>query len=74
MKILKRLSSKDNIRHSLIGLDDEILIVEFYEYGKRVGEIEYPDKAYHYVEDAAENWTTGVMTHETISKYNKKVA
>ena len=73
MKILKRLSSKDNIRHSLIGLDDEILIVEFYEHGKRVGEIEYVDKAYNYVYDAAENWTTGVMTHETISKY-KKVA
>jgi hypothetical protein len=73
MKIIKTFSSDDNVKDSVIGLTDEILVVEFYEYGKRIGEIEYPDKSYHYVEDAAENWVTGVMTQETIKRY-KSVA
>ena len=71
MKILKRFSSEDNVKHSLIGLHDEMFIVEFYEHGKRVGEIEYSDKAFNYVEDAAENWTTGVMTLDTIKNYQR---
>jgi hypothetical protein len=74
MKIIKKFQSRDNTKNALIGLSDEIFIVEFYEFGKRVGEIEYTDKSYHYVEDAAENWTTGVMTKETIKHYNKKAA
>jgi len=69
MKIIKTFSSDDNVKDSVIGLTDEILVVEFYEYGKRIGEIEYPNKSYHYVEDAAENWVTGVMTQETIKRY-----
>lgn len=71
MKILKRFNSADNKKQSLIGLEDETLVVEFIENGKRVGEIEYPDKAYNYVEDAAENWISGVMTEETIKNYKR---
>lgn len=74
MKTIKTFQSQDKSKHALIGLWDEIFIVEFYEFGQRVGEIEYTDKSYHYVEDAAENWTTGVMTKETIKHYNKKAA
>ena len=49
---------------------DDTLIVEFFENGKRVGEIEYPDKSMYYVKDAAENWVTGIMTKDTIRKYS----
>lgn len=73
MKILKRFSNADNTKHALIGLQDEAFVVEFYEYGKRVGEIEYTDKSYYYVEDAAENWINGVMTIDTINNYKKTV-
>lgn len=69
MRVIKIFSSKDKTKDSIIGLSKEVFIVEFYEYGKRVGEIEYTDKSYHYVEDAAENWITGVMTKETIDQY-----
>ena len=68
-KVIKSFQSKNKEKNSLIILQDEIFIVEFYEYGKRVGEIEYTDKSYNYVEDAAENWITGVMTKETIDRY-----
>lgn len=74
MKIIKTFTSKDKIKSAIIGLSDEIFIVEFYEYGKRVGEIEYTNKSYHYVEDAADNWCTGIMTKETIDRYRRAAA
>lgn len=71
MKTIKTFTSQDKIKNAIIGLSDEIFIVEFYEYGKRVGEIEYPDKSYHYVEDAADNWCTGILTKETLKNYRR---
>jgi hypothetical protein len=71
MKVIKTFMSEDKTKNSLIGLTDEIFVVEFYENGRRVGEIEYPDKSYHYVQDAADNWCTGIMTVETIKNYCK---
>lgn len=71
MKEIKTFRSADNTKTALIGIHDEVLVVEFYENGKRIGEIEYPDKAYGYVQDAAENWTIGVMTTETIKRYQR---
>ena len=41
----------------------------FYEDDRPVGEIEYPDKSYHYVRDAAENWIEGIMTADTVKMY-----
>jgi hypothetical protein len=69
MKILKTFHNETKTAN--IGLQDETLVVEFYENQRRVGEIEYPNNSYYYVEDAAENWILGVMTEETIKNYQK---
>lgn len=44
--------------------------VEFYEDNKLLGLIDYSDKSMHYVEDAIENFRTGIMTADTIKTYN----
>lgn len=72
MKTIKTF--RNETKRAVIGLYDETLHVEFYENDKRVGEIEYPNNSYHYVEDAAENWILGIMTQETIKKYQKNAA
>ena len=71
MKIIKTYQSKDNTKKASIVLSDEIFVVEFYENNKTVGIIEYPNKAFGYVDDAAENWANGVMTRETIDHYTR---
>ena len=38
-----------------------------------VGAIEYPDKSYFYVRDAAENWINNIMTTETVKNYTKQL-
>jgi hypothetical protein len=73
MKIIKSFRSQDKTKTANVVLSDEILIVEFYHQGHCVGEIEYPNKSYHYVADAAENWCTGILTKETLNHY-KRVA
>lgn len=60
-------------KKAVISISKEVLSCNFYENNRLLGEIEYPDKSYHYVDDAAENWITGVMTRETIDRY-KSVA
>lgn len=45
--------------------------VEFYEDGAMLGQINYSDKSMYYVEDAIENFRTGVMTKETIENYKE---
>jgi hypothetical protein len=69
MKILKTF--KSNNRSALITICKEVLSCTFYENNVRLGEIEYPNNSFRYVEDAAENWVIGVMTHETIREYKK---
>jgi hypothetical protein len=71
MKILKTF--KNDTKSAVISISKEVLSCTFYENDKRIGEIEYPNNSYVYVEDAAENWITGVMTTDTIDHY-KKVA
>lgn len=44
--------------------------IDFFEKEEQVGTIEYGDKSLRFVEDAAENWVTGIMTVDTINKYN----
>lgn len=61
---------KEN-KQANINLVDEILEVEFIENGRVLGAIEYPNKSYHYVEDAAENWCAGVLTKETLDQYKR---
>jgi len=46
------------------------MYVEFYEDRKMLGMIDYSDKSMYYVEDAIENFRTGIMTEDTIKTYN----
>jgi hypothetical protein len=67
---MKKLTTvKHDNKQSQIYVNNELLVVEFYENNKRVGEIEYPNKSYHYVYDAAENWITGILTQDVIKNY-----
>jgi hypothetical protein len=43
--------------------------VEFYQDGKMLGLVDYSDKSMYYVEDAIENFRTGIMTEDTIKTY-----
>lgn len=45
--------------------------VEFYEDNRMIGLIDYSDKSLHYVEDAIENFISGLMTTETIDRYKE---
>ena len=69
MKLIK-VFEKEN-RKAIINLIDEIFEVEFVEGGATAGIIEYPNKTYCYVADAAENWCIGVLTRETLKHYKR---
>jgi hypothetical protein len=44
--------------------------VEFYEDNKCIGVIDYSKHSMHYVEDAVNNFRSGMMTIETIERFN----
>ncbi len=44
--------------------------VEFYENNQMIGVIDYSDHSLHYVEDAVGNFRSGLMTIETIERFN----
>jgi hypothetical protein len=67
MKILKTF--KHNKKSAIITISGELLSCTFYKDNIRLGEIEYPNNSFVYVEDAAENWINGVMTTDTINNY-----
>jgi len=52
-----------------IQFKNNTLSVVFYDNEVPVGEIKYPDKSRYYVEDAAENWETGILNTDIIKKY-----
>lgn len=62
---MERLSNRDT-KYKKVG-DKHYL--EFYEDGKMLGIIDYSKHSMHYVEDARENFISGVMTIETINRY-----
>ena len=65
---------KSDTRRAVINLiDSEFLQCTFYEDNQIVGAIEYPDKSYFYVRDAAENWINGVMSKDTVRYYTKQL-
>lgn len=73
MQVIKVFSNQEG-KQSLIGLaPDGSFCVQFFNPGYLVGEINYPNKSFPYVEDAAENWTLGITTEETIKKYKTTV-
>ena len=68
-----KTENKDTGRLSVINLVDyEYLQCSFYEHDKIIGCIPYYDKSFPYVKDAADNWCSGVMTHETVKVYTEQ--
>jgi hypothetical protein len=47
--------------------------VEFYEDNKMIGLVDYSDHSMYYVEDAIENFMTGLMQKNIIDLYKEKV-
>lgn len=47
--------------------------VEFYEDNKMIGLVDYSDHSMYYVEDAIENFMTGLMQKDIIDLYKEKV-
>ena len=45
--------------------------IEFLENSKVLGTVPYYTKSIHYVESAAENFVSGILTKETIDRYKK---
>jgi len=46
---------------------EEMLYINFYnEWGVRIARQDFPDKSMHYVQDAAENWCSGIKKLEDL--------
>lgn len=60
-----------NGRSAQIEVVDEVLEAHFYEDTRYLGSIEYPEKTYAYVLDAAENWVSHVMTKKVLEMYKR---
>ena len=58
-KLISDFYSKDKTKHVKIILEEEILILDFYEESRYTHTIRYPSKTFRYVEDAAENFVLG---------------
>ena len=44
--------------------------LEFYVDNRMIGLIDYSDHSMHYVEDARENFMTGIMTVDNVKQYS----
>ena len=64
--IQERLNNRDT-KYKKVG---DKHYVESYEDNRMIGIIDYSKHSMHYVEDAIENFVTGLMTLETIERYN----
>jgi hypothetical protein len=71
MPTIKTLK-KEN-RQANINLVNESFEVEFLENGNLCGVVEYYDKSFPYVDDAAENWICGILTLSTLENYRKEL-
>lgn len=60
-----------NNRVATIFFRHNVFEVDFYENKELVGTVAYPDNSIHYVEDAAYNYVTEIMSNETVEKYKK---
>ena len=63
---MERLNNRDT-KYKKVGNKH---YVEFYEDNRMIGIIDYSKHSIHYVDDAIENFVTGLMTLETIERYN----
>ena len=48
-------------RESKVFIEEDVPTVEFWDNGKFVSVRAFPDNTLQYAEDAAENWTLGVL-------------
>jgi|DEB0MinimDraft_10_1074344.scaffolds.fasta_scaffold69551_2 hypothetical protein len=44
--------------------------ISFYKSNKLIGTIDYSAHSEYYIEDAIENWQTGVLTEDIIETFN----
>jgi len=63
---MERLNNRDT-KYKKVG---DKHYVEFYENNSMIGIIDYSKHSMHYVDDAIEIFVTGLMTLETIERYN----
>ena len=68
MHLLKEIEMRD-IKLKRIG---DGVHVEFYENGQMLGVIDYSDKSMYYVDDAVNNFHSGLMSEELIKSYSIK--
>ncbi len=68
MHLLQEIEMRD-IKLKRIG---DSVHVEFYEDGQMLGIIDYSDKSMHYVDDAVNNFHSGLMSEELIKSYSIK--
>ena len=68
MHLLKEIEMRD-IKLKRIG---DSVHVEFYKDGQMLGIIDYSDKSMHYVDDAVNNFRSGLMSEELIKSYSIK--
>tara|TARA_B110000259_G_scaffold119079_1_gene135440 strand:- start:113 stop:334 length:222 start_codon:yes stop_codon:yes gene_type:complete len=68
MHLLKEIEMRD-IKLKRIG---DSVHVEFYEDEQLLGIIDYSDKSMHYVDDAVNNFHSGLMSEELIKSYSIK--
>ena len=68
MHLLEEIEMRD-IKLKRIG---DSVHVEFYENGQMLGIIDYSDKSMHYVDDAVNNFHSGLMSEELIKSYSIK--
>ena len=68
MHLLEEIEMRD-IKLKRIG---DSVHVEFYENGQMLGVIDYSDKSMYYVDDAVNNFRSGLMSEELIKSYSIK--
>ena len=71
MSLIDVYKNSNNTKQAEIYLSKEIFVVRFISGDKLVGEIEYVNRSFHYVRDAAENFILGIFKEQDIKKYSK---
>lgn len=61
MRFLSEFYSTDLTKSARVYIQDERPVVEFIEAGRHVAFREYPNHSLCYAEDAAENYTMGIL-------------
>jgi hypothetical protein len=62
-KTISERSSNDKVKKAVINIDQKACyyFIDFYANNMYIDTIAYPEKSIYYVEDAAENYTLGIL-------------